>query len=263
MYNDTGWTRQLPRSQTSSPHTFSYAFPPLLPCIYTDLTDSRDSSTTRRKRGHNPISPEDDAKGGNLYIHVSTQKRLRKVRNTVYEDPGNPFEFEAFDLFSSPSTIQETLTGEHTVDEDQWDSWDEDEPEPSQGAESKTHSMLSNPFDLVEINPFDPGEERNRTYSRADTLRAGHPKRRSMSVDIGFMPARRSIGRINLSDTDQFWPGDVSLLHTKHPSGTIFTTESKRDTKFYDFYDDLLAEYGIGKSIGCGSIDQQLMAVTY
>ena len=29
---------------------------------------------------------------------------------------------------------------------------------------------------------------------------------------------------------------------------TLFTMDSKRDTKFYDFYDDLLAEYGIEES---------------
>jgi hypothetical protein len=81
-----------------------------------------------------------------------------------------------------------------------------------------------------------------------------------MSVDITLMPARRSMER---SDTDQQWPGDVPLLHTRHPSGTIFTMESKRDTQFYDFYDDLLVEYGVEKSTGYGSIDHLLLPVTY
>jgi hypothetical protein len=84
-----------------------------------------------------------------------------------------------------------------------------------------------------------------------------------MSVDIGFMPSRRSMERNETSDADQYWPGDVPLLHKRHPSGTIFTTESKRNTRFYDFYDDLLAEYGVGKSTGFGSIDQRLLPVTY
>jgi len=162
----------------------------------------------------------------------------------------------------STSTGQETLTVELINDDDQWDSWDEDGPEPSPGADSKMHSMLSNPFDL-EINPFDPIEEANRTYSRRDTLKPSRPNRQSMSVDIGFMPARRSLKRNDLTSTDQNWPGDVPLLHTTHPSGTIFTTESKRDTKFYDFYDDLLTEYGVEKSASYGSIDYQLIAVTY
>ena len=155
------------------------------------------------------------------------------------------------------------LIDEHANDDDEWDSWDEDDLEPSQGIEGQTHDRLSNPFDLVEINPFDPAEERNRTYSRRDTLKASRPGRRSMSVDIGFMPTRSSIGRNDLSYNDQHWPGDVPLLHTKHPSGTIFTTESKRDTRFYDFYDDLLAEYGVEKTTGYGSIDQRLMSMTY
>jgi hypothetical protein len=155
------------------------------------------------------------------------------------------------------------LTDEHANDDDEWDSWDEDDLEPSQRIEGQTHNRLSNPFDLVEINPFDPAEERNRTYSRRDTLKASRPSRRSMSVDIGFMPTRSSIGRNDLSYNDQHWPSDVPLLHTKHPNGTIFTTESKRDTRFYDFYDNLLAEYGVEKTTGYGSIDQRLMSMTY
>jgi hypothetical protein len=200
-----------------------------------------------------------------LYIRLPAKKRLRKVRNTVYEDPGNPFDFGATNPRPLPSTRQETLTDEHTNDDDQWDSWDEDEddPEASHETESKMNNRLSNPFDLVEINPFDPVEEANRTYSRRDILKPSRPNRRSMSVDIGFLPARRSTQRNELSGTDDPWPGDVLLLRTKHPSGTIFTTESKRDTKFYDFYDDLLAEYGVEKSTGYGSIDYQLMSVTY
>jgi hypothetical protein len=234
--------------------------------VCTDFADSRDSSATRRKKGHNPISPEDDAKGGELYIRLPAKKRLRKVRNTVYEDPGNPFDFGAImpiDRPPSTSTGQEILTDEHTNDDDQWDSWDEDGPEPSPGADSKMYSRLSNPFDLVEINPFDPVEEANSTFSRRDTLKPSRPNRRSMSVDIGFMPARRSLKRNDLTSTDQDWPGDVPLLHTTHPSGMIFTTESKRDTKFYAFYDDLLAEYGAEKSVIYGSIDYRLMSVTY
>lgn len=225
--------------------------------MLTDLTDSRDSSTTRgRTRGHNPKSPEDDANGGDLYIRLSTQKKLRKVRNTVYEDPGNPFDFGAFDLSPSPSTSQETPTEGHTIDYEQSDQW-ADDPQPSYGAETRMHSMLSNPFDLLDLH--------NPANSQRDTLRPSRSNRRSTSVDISFMPERRSKGRDETSDTDQHWPGDVPLLHTKHPSGTIFTTESKRDTWFYDFYDDLLAEYGVEKdtNIDYGSMDYRLMSVTY
>jgi hypothetical protein len=108
-----------------------------------------------------------------LYIRLPAKKRLRKVRNTVYEDPGNPFDFGATNPRPLPSTRQETLTDEHTNDDDQWDSWDEDEddPEASHETESKMNNRLSNPFDLVEINPFDPFEEANRTYSRRDILK--------------------------------------------------------------------------------------------
>jgi hypothetical protein len=259
-----GWTRNISDSQSFLPFIILLLSPMLIPCMYTDLTDSRDPSATFRTRGHNPISPEDDARGGELYILVSTQKKLRKLRNTIYDDPGNPFEVEP-GRPPSPSESQETLTDEHTLDDDQWESWDEDDLKPAHGAGRKTHNKLSNPFDLVETNPFDPAEERNRTYSRRGTSKASRPSGRSMSVDIGFMPARRSIGRNDLSDTDQYWSGDVPLLHTKHPNGTIFTTESKRDTRFYDFYDDLLAEhglYGVENSTVYGSIDQRLMSVT-
>jgi len=87
-----------------------------------------------------------------------------------------------------------------------------------------------------------------------------------MSVDIGFIPTTRcSMERDELPDSDQRRTGDIPLLHTRHhPSGTIFTAESKRDSRFYDFYDDLLAEYGVGKDtdVDCGWVDYRLMMMT-
>lgn len=223
--------------------------------MYADSTDSRGSSVTsvtRRKIGHIPKSPENDAEGGILYIRLSSQKKLRKVRNTVYEDPGNPFEFDAFDLALSSPTSQETLTDENMSDHDQWNRWTGDDPNLSLKDNSKMYSM---PFDLIEThNPTDP---------RRDTLRPSRHNRRSMSVDIGFMPERRSMRRGESSDTDQYWPGDVPLLHTRHLSGTISTTESKRDTRFYDFYNDLLAEYGVEKDASYGSNVHRLLSIPH
>lgn len=187
-----------------------------------------------------------------MYIRVSTQRRLRKVRNTVYEDPGNPFDFGAFDIPLSSSTSQETLIDDHTLDDEQCDRWTEDDSALSHEPDGKMNSMLSNSFDLIEVH--------SPTDSRREILRSSQPSRRSMHVDIALMPTRRSM---EPSDTDQQWPGDVPLLHTRHPSGTIFTTESKRNTQFYDFYDDLLAEYGVEKSTGYGSIDHRLLSVTF
>jgi len=230
--------------------------------VLTDFIGPRDSSVTRRIKGHNPKSPEDDANSSDLYIRLSTQRKLRKVRNTVYEDPGNPFDFDAFDVSYSPSTSQETLTNAHTINYDQPHHWAGNESQPSHGPESRTiHSTLSNPFDLANLqNP-------NTCNSQRDTIRtSSRYPRRSMSVDIGFIPTTRcSMERDELPDSDQRRTGDIPLLHTRHhPSGTIFTAESKRDSRFYDFYDDLLAEYGVGKDtdVDCGWVDYRLMMMT-
>jgi hypothetical protein len=48
-----------------------------------------------RLKGTAPKSPPDESSHGELYMKLAGTKRLRKVRTTVYVDPGNPFAIES------------------------------------------------------------------------------------------------------------------------------------------------------------------------
>jgi hypothetical protein len=162
---------------------------------------------------------------------MTTQHRLRRVRETFYADPGNPFDVEEFEDSPLPSTADADYTRWETDDSDTWPSPDPNVAQPSPRAERDIHSVFSDPFDLVKI-PSDRG-----TWSSFGS------NRRSMSVDIGFLPMQGILDRRRSSDVETEWPLKVPTLHVQHPSGTLFTTPTTRNTRFYDFYDDLLAVY--------------------
>jgi hypothetical protein len=188
-----------------------------------------------RKRGHNPTSPEDDAKGGDLYIRLPSQNRIRKVRETIYADPGNPFAVEEFDFSLLPSTTYVQNAVSNTDNSEQWHYKD---PEATQTFHrQETLSILSDPFELVNVQ--------NGVLSNRGTWSTFQSNRRSMSVDIGFLPMLRSKDQDDEFDDKSIWTDNIPTLQVEHPSGTIFTMDSRRDTRFYDFYDDLLVEYGI------------------
>lgn len=98
-------------------------------------------------------------------------------------------------------------------------------------------SMFSDPFDLVDIH--------DDASSNRESLGSLQSTRRSMSVDIGFLPAQNIAEQNYDFDSEKLWHDGAPVLHIPHPSGTVFTTSSKRNTQFYEFYDGLLAEYGI------------------
>jgi hypothetical protein len=196
-----------------------------------DITDSQLNPMVGRKKGHNPKSPEDDARGGDLYMFLPSHHRLRKVRETMYEDPGNPFNFESFEdpsLLSSPYVED---AGWETDNSETWPLSDPEVVQTSPRAGRDILSVFSDPFDLV------------NAHTDCETWSSFGSNRRSMSVDIGFLPMQGMMDGHRPSEVEPFWPLTVPTLHVQHPSGTLFTMYTRRDTKFYDFYDDLLAEY--------------------
>lgn len=200
-----------------------------------DTTDPSIIPAMIRKKGHNPKSPEDDAKGVDLYMRLP-HHRLRKVRETMYEDPGNPFDFERYENTPLSYTAHVEDTGWETDDSETWPLPNTEITHTSHRAERDIVSVFSDPFDLVNVQ------------TDRETWSSFGSNRRSMSVDIGFLPMHGMIEGRRPSDFETSWPLPIPTLHIQHPSGTLFTMDSKRDTKFYDFYDDLLAEYGIEKS---------------
>jgi hypothetical protein len=200
-----------------------------------NVIDSQPPSLTNRKKGHNPTSPEDDARGGDLYIRLPSQNRIREVRETIYADPGNPFAAEEFDFSLLPST---TYVQNAAGDADNSESWRYEDPKVAQASHRvDTLSIPSDPFDLVNAQ--------NGFVSNRGTWSTVQSNRRSMSVDIGFLPMLRTNDQDDEFDNKSIWHDNIPTLQIEHLSGTIFTMDSRRDTRFYDFYDDLLAEYGI------------------
>lgn len=183
-----------------------------------------------RKKGHNPKSPEDDAKGVDLYMRLPNQ-RLRRVRDTMYEDPGNPFDFESFEDPPLPYTAQVEDAGWETDDGEMWPLAGPEVVQTSPRAEREIVSVFSDPFDLVNV------------HTDRETWSSFGSNRRLMSVDIGFLPMQGMVEGRRPSDFEPFWPLLVPTLHIQHPSGTLSTMDTERDTKFYDFYHDLFAEY--------------------
>lgn len=224
------------------------------PVSQANITDLQISSLTTRKKGHNPKSPEDDSKGGDLYMHLPTQHRLRKVRNTIYSDPGNPFDTEEPESSLLPST---TYVQTKSGDTDNSESWQPTDPEVTRAShkmEQDKLSMFSDPFDLVDV--------RTGSVSNRGTWSTFQSNRRSMSVDIGFLPTQKMMEQYSMSESGPIWPPDnIPTLHVQHPSGALFTTDTRRDTRFYDFYDDLLAEYGIGENAFFTHCAQQMLPI--
>lgn len=114
-----------------------------------------------------------------------------------------------------------------------WPLADVEVAQTSSRADRDITSVISDPFDLA------------TAHSNRETWSSFGSDQRSISVDIGFLPVQSMVEPQESSDLDPFSPLHVPILHVQHPSGTLFTMDTRRDTKFYDFYDDLLMEYGI------------------
>lgn len=228
------------------------------------------SSVPNRYRGHNPKSPEDDMVGGNLYIKLSDQHRLRKVRDTVYEDPGNPFELDTIEDTTLPSINYQQDADANADNRGARQQWDMNSIEVPQRTKQEISSMFSDPFDLATVNDGTTSSQDSRESSSslrdADTFESLHREtfqsstssdQRSMSVDIAFLPDAHRTQERELHQSDS-----SRLVHFPHPSGTLFTEDTRRDSKFYDFYDSILAEYGIEPSRNTVPLKQQPLPVT-
>ena len=164
----------------------------------------------------------------------------------MYEDPGNPFDFESFE---DPPLLSTEYVGDAGWETDNSETWPLSNPEVTQTsprADRNVLSMFSDPFDLVNV------------HTDRETWSSFGSNRRSMSVDIGFLPMQGMMDGRRPSDFELSWPLNVPMLHVEHPSGTLFTMDTKRDTKFYDVYDDLLAEYEMGNNNGINYTQQAL-----
>lgn len=162
---------------------------------------------------------------------LPSHHRLRKVRETMYEDPGNPFNFESFEDPPLPLVEHVEDFGWETDISETWPLPGPEIIQTSSRAERDIISVFSDPFDLV------------NAHTDRKIWTSFESNRQSMSVDIGFLPIQGLIEGRRPSDVEPFWPLPVPTLHIQHPSGAVCTTDTRRDTNFYDFYDELLAAY--------------------
>lgn len=169
-------------------------------------------------------------------MFLPSHHRLRKVRETMYSDPGNPFAIESYIDPPLPPPEYEEDNGWETDNSESWPLPDTEATQASSRAEQEILSVFSDPFDLVNV------------HTDRETWSSFGSNRRSMSVDIGFLPMHGLMEGRRPSDVELSWPLNAPTIHVQHPSGTLFTADAKRDTKFYDFYDDILAEYEILES---------------
>lgn len=228
-----------------------------------------------RKKGHNPKSPEDDAKGGDLYIKLPNQHRLRKVRNTIYGDPGNPFDFD-FDDTNAPFLLSnpfESAQDLHASKRQSWESWEADhtDKKPSPRREEQViPSMLSDPFDLVTVSDdrYSAQESQNLLdfFANANThnpdagpRESAASHRRTLSIDIAFLPSYDENKDKETADIQRSEDRFMPTLHPRNSSGDLWAADTKRHTRFYDFYDDLLAEYGIGNCRDATTTEQKVV----
>jgi hypothetical protein len=167
----------------------------------------------------------------------------------MYEVLGNPFDFELCENTPLPHVTHVEDTGWETDDSETWPLPNTEIAQISRRAERDIVSVFSDPFDLVNVQ------------TDRETWSSFGSNRRSMSVDIGFLPTQGIIEERGPSDFEPPWPLPIPTLHIQHPSGTLFTMTTKRDMKFYDFYDDLLAEYEPEASDSGICLTQQALSV--
>ena len=170
------------------------------------------------------------------YMKLPTRKKILRIRDTIYEDPGNPFSEES--IPASPYTL--------SLDT---------KPLPPIPAMVKERSGRVDSFD---INPFEDGAfsrtpatpknsvadawvGNNATEADPDRVRS-HRRSKSIAVPLANLNDER--GEYVAPRT--YWRG--GSLPTSHMSQPIPPShDAWRDTKFDEFYDGLLQDYnGVG-----------------
>jgi hypothetical protein len=204
-------------------------------------------------KGSNPKSLDDDAQGGDHYIHLPSQQCLRKVRETMYGDLSKLIHFVSKTLRSRCCLLQH-MYHTHTATLITANNGSSTMPQATQTSKTKKQDKLSVPSDPFNLT-------NTRAPSERETWTSLGPSRRLMSVNIGTLPTSKTLDPYNPSDDEPSWPNIMPTMHVQHPGGALFTTDAKRNTRFYDFYDDLLAEYGIGESGGVTYSTQFMLSI--
>ena len=165
------------------------------------------------------------------YMKLPARKKILRIRDTIYEDPGNPFANEGADGVSPMTTLSDQTSL----------------PPPPRSSEESSASV--DPFD---INPFEdgafakvPATPKNSVAgdSSANTSNApGYASdRRSKSIAVPLFPRFEDSGEYVAPRT--LWrKGSMPGSHMSQPIPP--SHDSWRDTRFSNFYDELVQNYG-------------------
>jgi len=200
------------------------------------------------------------------YMRLAGKKKLRKLRQTIYEDPGNPFANDEGDEDVSIFTMPfRSGTGQsfHTLHDTTSSN-----SQPAI-ASNKTLDRLSprvfgvrnllngSPFeDAVESPAVPPiprlSNEPNTPIHVPIPKKQGTPTlmkqvQRSMSVAVEPEEAYPEDSPSQYNAFSTHWKSDSRQMHPDEGQGENRRTEY-RNTQFYGFYDDILEDYDQGKS---------------
>ncbi|KAK3642318.1 hypothetical protein LTR56_010895 [Elasticomyces elasticus] len=191
----------------------------------TDLTGSSAGRLTEADNTEQDSPP---------FMRVAASHKLRKVRQTIYEDPGNPFTTTPpsdteVSLFSIPFH-QPTFTNE--------------QGEPELKLPRDRQLLTGSPFDDAIESPLVPRVP-NSDLTFVTTLHAPIPQRQITAAMV--KKAHRSTSIVAVpEDADEYVPARAGWRRGSVPVQRPAKDErkEKRDTIFYRFWDDLLPDYG-------------------
>lgn len=147
------------------------------------------------------------------YMKLPIKKKILRVRDTIYDDPGNPFASEMGDDRVSPlSPVRYE--------------------KPLPPIPAMKNKVGSDPFD---INPFDDPAFAKRS---ANTHRH---HRRSKSVALPRPDSLEDDGEY-VAPRSYWRKASVPSIQLTRPSDA--SGQDWRDTKFEDFYEELMQDYG-------------------
>ncbi|KAI7583762.1 hypothetical protein KC346_g18126, partial [Hortaea werneckii] len=184
------------------------------------------------------------------YIKLPAAKKIRKLRRTLYEDPGNPF----MDL-GEPSVLTTAFRSAHVQPREAID-YDTNASNNCEGARSSTSSsrprlLNGDPFQDAVESPGDHAEEFAATFvplpleelapcGRGAALR-GQIHRRSFAAALESEDPESESPEKYIAPRSRWDRGKKRAL--RNDSGNNNNLAQDRNTRFYGFYDGLLEAY--------------------
>ncbi|KAI7482374.1 hypothetical protein KC351_g5790 [Hortaea werneckii] len=184
------------------------------------------------------------------YIKLPAAKKIRKLRRTLYEDPGNPF-MDLEDASKLTTTTRSAYALQREAVDYAADAPYDDELVRSSTSSSRTRLLNGDPFEDAVESPGDHAEEFAATFvplpleelapcGRGAAL-TGQVHRRSFAAALeSEAPALESPEKY-IAPRSQWDRGKKQAL--RNESGHNNNLAQDRNTRFYGFYDGLLEAY--------------------